>query len=111
MKKSILFLIAILTFLPINSWSNEAIKEYKIQIQNHKFIPENLQIPKDQKFKLIIENLDSTIEEFESQDLSREKIVGGKKSITVNLGPLKPGTYKFFGDFHPKTAQGTITVK
>ncbi len=70
-----------------------------------------MEIPQNQKVKLIVENLDPTIEEFESQDLSREKIVAGKKSIIVNLGPLKPDTYKFFGEFHPKTAQGKIVVK
>jgi hypothetical protein len=25
-------------------------------------------------------------------------------------GPLKPGTYKFFDDYHPDTATGTITA-
>jgi len=25
-------------------------------------------------------------------------------------GPLKPGTYKFFDDYHPDTAVGTLTV-
>jgi plastocyanin len=109
MKKLVLFFAFFVSIASI-SWADE-VKEYKIQIKDHKFIPENTVIPADQKIKLIVENLDSTIEEFESQDLSREKIVGGKKSITVNLAPLKPGTYKFFGEFHPKTAQGTLTVK
>jgi hypothetical protein len=61
--------------------------------------------------KLIVENQDQSAEEFESYELNREKIVAGGKSVTVFIGPLKPGVYKFFGEFNPKTAQGTITVK
>lgn len=110
MKKLALFFVLAIALTPLNLKAEE-IKEYKIQIKDHKFIPAKLEIPKDQKIKLIVENLDSTIEEFESNDLKREKIVGGGKSISVNIGPLKPGTYKFFGDFHAKTAQGEIVVK
>ena len=31
--------------------------------------------------------------------------------ITVYIGPLRPGRYEFFGDFHPDTARGHIVVK
>ena len=30
--------------------------------------------------------------------------------ITVFAGPLKPGTYKFFDDYHPEQAKGTVTA-
>jgi len=26
------------------------------------------------------------------------------------VGPLKPGTYKFFDEYHPDTAVGTLTA-
>ncbi len=57
-----------------------------------------------------IENQDPTPAEFESADLRVEKIVvpGGK--IAVMAGPLKPGIYKFFDDYHPDTAKGTVTA-
>jgi hypothetical protein len=29
----------------------------------------------------------------------------------VFLGPLDPGEYKFFGDFHQDTAQGVLIAK
>ncbi len=86
-------------------------KEYFTQIKDHKFNPQDIVVPANQKFKLIVENLDKTIEEFESSDLGKEKIISSNKKITLIIGPLKPGTYKFFGDFHQKTAQGKITVK
>jgi plastocyanin len=109
MKK--IFAILTLTFFAINSEAKSAAPEFKIQIKDHKFIPNTITVPADQKIKLIVENLDSTIEEFESADLNREKLVGGGKSITIMVGPLEPKKYNFFGEFHQKTAQGTLIVK
>jgi Cupredoxin-like domain len=31
-------------------------------------------------------------------------------NVTVNAGPLKPGAYRFFDEYHPETATGTITA-
>ncbi|MFQ5512574.1 MAG: cupredoxin domain-containing protein [Candidatus Krumholzibacteriia bacterium] len=84
---------------------------YVIQIEDHKFIPATLVVPAKKKIKLRIENLDRTPEEFESYDLNREKVVAGGRKIIVFIGPLKPGTYKYFGEFNPKTAQGVIIAK
>ena len=49
--------------------------------------------------------------EFESHELNREKIVTGKGKITVFVGPLKPGKYPFFGEFHMDTAQGVLIAR
>ena len=84
---------------------------YTITIKNHQFVPEELAIPAHKKVKLVIENQDATPEEFESYDLNREKVVKGNGKVILYLGPLKPGKYRYFGDFHPKTAQGIIVVK
>jgi len=84
---------------------------YTIVIKEHLFSPSPLTIPAGQKIKLTVDNQDPTAEEFESFELNREKIVGGGKKITVYLGPLKQGTYKYFGDFHSKTAQGVIVAQ
>ena len=84
---------------------------YVIQIKDHKFIPAELVVPARKKIKLRIENLDRTPEEFESYDLNREKVVSGGRKIIVFIGPLKPGTYKYFGEFNPKTAQGVIIAR
>ena len=85
--------------------------QFQLVIKDHRFSPTNLEIPANQKVKLVIENQDATPEEFESHDLNREKIIPGKSKAIVYVGPLKPGTYKFFGEFNPKTANGTLTVK
>ena len=85
-------------------------KEFLIQIRNHQFEPAIIEVEANQKFKLIVENLDKTLEEFESSDLKKEKIIGGGKKVSISVSPLKSGEYRFFGDFHQKTAQGKILV-
>ena len=59
----------------------------------------------------MMKNRDATPEEFESNELNREKIVTGNGTITILLGPLEPGRYPFFGDFHQETAQGVLIAK
>ncbi len=102
--------IGFLFFIPA-SQAAERDDVYTIVISDHSFSPQELVVPAHQKIKLVIENRDLTAEEFESYDLDREKIVGGKSSITLYVGPLKPGTYKYFGEFHQNTAQGTIVAQ
>ena len=82
-----------------------------IIIKNHQFIPSQLIIPAGQKIKVTVDNQDPTAEEFESFDLNREKVVSGNKKIIVFIGPLQQGTYKYFGDFHQKTAHGVIVAQ
>lgn len=82
-----------------------------LNIKDHQFSPATLEIPAGQKVNIVVKNLDVTPEEFDSDDLHREKLVPAGKEITLSVGPLKAGTYKFKGEFHPKTAQGTLVVK
>lgn len=90
--------------------TNDNILEVKITIKDHKFVPNIVEVPKSTKIKLIVHNEDDTVEEFESHDLHREKIVMPHESINIILAPLAPGKYEIFGDFHPDTAQGLIIV-
>jgi plastocyanin len=91
--------------------SRAADYEAKLAIRDHKFDPAELNVPAGTKIKLLIENQDATPEEFESNELNREKVVVGKGTITVYLGPLDAGRYPFFGDFHQETAQGVLVAK
>lgn len=84
---------------------------YTLVVKDHRFQPGDIEIPADKKIALIVKNDDPTPEEFESTELRREKVVAGRDQITVYIGPLKPGTYEFFGDFNPATARGHIVVK
>jgi high-affinity iron transporter len=78
---------------------------------NHRFEPNRIEVPAGVKFQLKVKNTDDTADEFESVDLNREKLVAPGQTITVFLGPLTPGEYKFFGDFHQDTAQGVLVAK
>ena len=81
-----------------------------LTIRDHRFAPTELSVPAGERFRIEVENQDATPAEFESNDLRVEKIVVAGGKITVMAGPLKPGTYKFFDDYHPDTANGTITA-
>ena len=85
--------------------------EARLVIRAHKFEPAELTVPAGKKVKLVIENQDDTAEEFESYELNREKVVPPKSQITLYVGPLKPGRYPFFGDFHKDSAQGVLIAK
>ena len=84
---------------------------FEIEIREHLFFPSELEIPANQKVKLIIYNRDPTPEEFESYELNREKVIMGNSQGIVFIGPLKPGEYPFFGEFNLKTALGKIIAK
>ena len=84
---------------------------FTIDIRDHLFYPAELVIPANTKVKIIVANLDPTPEEFESYELNREKVIMGGAKATIFLGPLEPGVYPFFGEFNPKTAQGTVRVE
>jgi cytochrome b involved in lipid metabolism len=93
------------------SVSAHAEEAYVIVIKEHRMNPAELQVPAGQKIKLLVDNQDATPEEFESHTLNREKIIPGNAKATVYIGPLKPGSYEIFGDFHQETAQGRIIAK
>ena len=85
--------------------------DINVVIENHKFTPDRVEVPAGKKVKLVIENKDATPEEFESKQLNREKVIPGKSTGTVFIGPLKAGEYKFVGEFNEKTANGVIVAK
>lgn len=89
----------------------DEVQTFTITLKDHKFDPATLKVPANQPFKLIVQNLDPTPEEFESKDLNREKIVAGGGKITMPFKPLKPGTYGYYGEFNASTAQGTIVAE
>ena len=105
------FTLALGLFAAAPAQAQAANDTVAIKIKDHKFEPANFEIPADKKIKLVITNQDATPEEFESDDLRREKLVPAGKEVVVFIGPLKPGVYKFKGEFNPTTAQGTVTVK
>jgi plastocyanin len=83
---------------------------FPILMKNNQFVPSEVQIPAGVKVKLVVRNDNQTPSEFESNKLHREKVVGAGQQVTVFVGPLDPGSYEFFDDFHPQT-RGHLIVK
>lgn len=83
----------------------------EIEIRDHLFWPSEVTVPANTKVKLMVYNRDPTSEEFESYELNREKVIMGNRKAVIYIGPLLPGEYPFFGEFHPETAQGKVIVE
>jgi hypothetical protein len=81
----------------------EATPEFHLVLQDHKFAPATLKVPAGTKFKVLVTNRNATPSEFESTDFNREKIVLPNSTVTVFIGPLAKGSYKFFDDFDHAT--------
>lgn len=109
MKFAALAFIAIIAASPM-AFAEEA-KVYEMKLENHAFTPANLAVPAGKNFKIKLSNLDDTPAEFESKQLRFEKVVAGKKAITVSVKALKPGTYGFYDEYHEDVATGTVTAQ
>jgi hypothetical protein len=88
-----------------------AADDYVLTIKDHRFTPETLEIPADRKVRIVIRNLDATPEEFDSDELHREKVIAAGREAVIFIGPLGPGIYRFIGEFNPATAKGQVVVK
>lgn len=88
-------------------------EEFTLTIKDHAFDQKEITIPAGKKIKLLVVNKDATPAEFESKPLNREKVIPGKSTGVINIGPLKPGSYPFVEEYHENdaAAQGTIIVK
>jgi len=85
--------------------------EVNIVIKDHLFVPAEVKVPAGTKVRLIVENQDATAEEFESHGLNREKVIPSRSKAVIFIGPLAPGKYPFFGDFHQDTARGVVIAE
>jgi hypothetical protein len=103
----LMFACAAALALPVHA---EDMPEFQLVLQNHKFEPATLKVPANTKFKVLVTNRNPTPSEFESSDFNREKIVLPNRTITVFIGPLDKGTYKFFDDFNLSTT-GTLVAE
>lgn len=84
---------------------------FTLAIKDHRFEPSELKVPANQAVTLTVKNLDATPEEFESKTLRVEKVIPGNSEATFTLRPLKPGRYKFEGEFHDDTAKGEVIAE
>jgi plastocyanin len=107
--RHVFWVVALLTLsLPAVALADDP--AFSIVMKNNQFVPSEVQIPTGVKVKLVVRNENQTASEFESNQFHREKVVAPNQQITVYVGPLDPGSYEFFDDFHPQT-RGHLIVK
>jgi plastocyanin domain-containing protein len=82
-----------------------------LTLKDHKFSPSEIKVPANKRVKLTVVNDDPTPEEFDSPDLKVEKVIPGKSKGIVRIGPLKPGHYKFIGEYHESSAKGVVIAE
>lgn len=108
MKYLLPMLLALL--LPLLA-SAADVPSFTLTLKNHRYQPSELHIPANTRIKLELINQDPSPEEFGSDDFPAEKIVMPNSRISIFIGPFKSGHYRFYGDFHQPTAQGTLVVE
>lgn len=84
---------------------------FQLTTKDGYFHPETIEVPAGTKFRMVIKNEGTSPEEFESLELRKETVLAPGVTRTLVFAPMKPGVYKFFGEFHPDTAKGQIIAK
>ena len=107
---STLVLIGVVLFLGSGAAPARA-DDYVLTIKDHRFNPTEIKVPANKRVQITVVNDDPTPEEFESKEMKVEKVIPGKSKAVVRVGPLKPGRYPFFGEFHEATAKGTLVAE
>ena len=105
-----LILLGLAGLLAIGATTARA-DDYVLTIKDHRFTPTEIKIPANKRVQITVVNDDPTPEEFESHEMKVEKVIPGKSKGVVRVGPLKPGRYPFFGEFHEATAKGTLIAE
>jgi Cupredoxin-like domain len=86
-------------------------EDFSLILKDHRFQPAEIEVPTNSPFTLNVTNQDPTAEEFESEGLDVEKVIAGGQSAAIKLGPLDPGRYEFYGEYHEDTAKGALIAK
>jgi len=89
----------------------EDMPTFQLTAKDGYFYPETIEVPAGKKFRIAIKNEGMTPEEFESLELRKETVLAPGVTRTLVFAPMKPGRYKFFGEFHMDTAKGQIVAK
>jgi hypothetical protein len=84
---------------------------FRLLMKDGRILPETLEVPAQTRFRLEVKNEGPGAAEFESLELKKELVLAPGVTRTTVFAPVKPGTYRFFDDFHPETGQGRIVAK
>lgn len=84
---------------------------FQLLMKNGRLYPETIEVPANTRFRLQVKNEGPGAAEFESLELRKELVLAPGVTRNLVFHPMKPGTYKFFDEFHQDTAQGRIVAK
>ena len=84
---------------------------FKVLMKDGRIHPETVEVPVNTRFRLEVKNEGPGAAEFESLELKKELVLAPGVTRTMVFAPMKPGTYKFFDDFHPDTGQARIVAR
>lgn len=86
---------------------------FKLELIDGKVVPQRLEVPAGQKFRVEVRNAGKSAAEFESKALKKEKVIPPGASVVITFNALSAGEYKFVEEFHEKNpeAQGVIVAK
>lgn len=84
---------------------------FLLVMKDGRLFPETIEVPAQTRFRLEIRNEGPGATEFESLELRKETVLAPGVTRKLVFAPMKPGSYKFFDEFHPETAQGWIVAK
>ncbi|KAB2921065.1 MAG: cupredoxin domain-containing protein [Dechloromonas sp.] len=84
---------------------------FLLVMKDGRLFPETIEVPAMTRFRLEIRNEGPGATEFESLELRKETVLAPGVTRKLVFHPMKPGSYKFFDEFHPDTAQGRIVAK
>jgi len=84
---------------------------FAVNLTGERIDPARLEVPAATSVKFTLRNTSRGAVEFEGRDVRVEKVLGPGVESFVVLPPLKPGTYRFFDEFHPDIPDMLVIAK
>lgn len=107
----IAFALVALLALAVHAAAAE-LPTFAVTLAGGRIDPRRLEVPAGTKIKLTLRNAGpGGAAEFEGRDVRVEKVLAPGASSFVVLPPLKPGTYRFFDEFDPKTPDMRVIAR
>ncbi len=107
MRLAFALLLAATATTPIAALADPVV----LVLKDHRFSPAEITVPAGERVAFDVRNQDGSVDEFDSSDLKVEEDLTPHGRVAFEVGPLKPGVYRFMGEAHPKTALGVVIVR
>jgi len=107
---AIAFALVALLALAVHAAAAE-LPTFALTLADGRIDPPRLEVPAGTKIKLTLHNAGPGAAEFEGRDVRVEKVLAPGAASFVVLPPLKPGTYRFFDEFHPDTPDMRVIAR